>query len=79
MLDEVGWYTPHPGRFILRNETRHPLYRRLGEPWGRSGRVGKISPPPTPGVEPRIINTLESRYTDYAIPVALTLNVQMIE
>ena len=25
--------------------TRHPLYRRLGGPQGRSGRVEKISPP----------------------------------
>jgi hypothetical protein len=27
-------------------KTRYPLYRRLGGPQGRSGRVGKISPPP---------------------------------
>jgi hypothetical protein len=27
-------------------KTRYPLYRRLGGPQGRSGRVIKISPPP---------------------------------
>ena len=27
-------------------KTRYPLYRRLGRPQGRSGRVRKISPPP---------------------------------
>ena len=28
-------------------KTRYPLYRRLGGPQGRSGRVRKIPPPPT--------------------------------
>ena len=27
-------------------KTRYPLYKRLGGPQGRSGRVRKISPPP---------------------------------
>ena len=40
-----GWLTPRPGRFALWKETRYPLYRRLGRPQGRSGRVRKISPP----------------------------------
>jgi hypothetical protein len=33
--------------------TRHPLYRRLGRPQGRSGRVLKISLPP--GLDSRIV------------------------
>ena len=34
------------GRFTPREKkTRYPLYRRLGGPQGRSGRVWKISPP----------------------------------
>jgi len=33
---------PCSGRFIPRKETRCPLYRSLGEPQGRSGRVRKI-------------------------------------
>ena len=50
-------------------KTRHPLYRRLGGPQGRSGRVRKISPPP--GFNPRPVQTLASRYTDWAIPTPL--------
>ena len=41
-----GWLTPRPGRFTPGKETRYPLYRRLGGPQGRCGRVRKISPPP---------------------------------
>ena len=33
--------------------TRYPLYRRLGKPQGRSGRVLKVSPPP--GFDPRTV------------------------
>jgi hypothetical protein len=46
--------------------TRYPLYRRLGGPQGRSGRVLKISPPP--GFDPRTVQPVASRYTDYGIP-----------
>ena len=41
---------------------RYPLYRRLGGPQGRSGRVQKISPPP--GFDPRTVQSVASRYTD---------------
>ena len=40
-----GWSTPRPGRLTSGKETRCPLYRRMGGPQGRSGRVRKISPP----------------------------------
>ena len=43
---------------------RYPLYRRLGGPQGRSGQVWKISPPP--GFDPRTVQPVASRYTDYA-------------
>ena len=43
-----------------------PLYRRLGGPQGRSGRVRKISPPPE--FDPRTVQPVASRYTDWAIP-----------
>jgi hypothetical protein len=46
--------------------TRYPLYRRLGGPQGRSGRKRKISPPP--GFDPRTVQPVASRYTDYATP-----------
>jgi len=39
------WSAPRPGFFIPGKETRYPLYRRLGGPQGRSGRVRKISLP----------------------------------
>jgi hypothetical protein len=61
-----GWSTPRPGRFTPGKDTRYPLYRRLGGPQGRSGRLLKISPPP--GFDPRTVQPVASRYTDYAIP-----------
>jgi len=44
-LDGGVWSTPRSDRFTPGKETRYPLYRRLGGPQGRSGRVLKISPP----------------------------------
>jgi hypothetical protein len=48
--------------------THYPLYRRLGGPQGRSGRVLKISPPQ--GFDSRTVQLVASRYTDYGIPKA---------
>jgi hypothetical protein len=45
-------------------ETRYPFYRRLGGPHDRSGRMRQISPPP--GFDPRAIQPVASRYTDWA-------------
>jgi hypothetical protein len=45
--------------------TRYPLYRKLGASQGRSGRVRKILPPP--GFDPRTVQLVASRYTDWAI------------
>jgi hypothetical protein len=45
-------------------KTRYPFYRRLGGPQGLSGQVRKISPPP--GFDPRTVQPVGSRYTDYA-------------
>jgi len=47
-------------------KTRYPLYRRLGGPQSRSGRVRKTSTPP--GFDPRTVQPVASRYTDCAIP-----------
>jgi len=52
-------------------KTRYPLYRRLGGPQRRSGRVGKISPPPE--FDPRTVLPVASRYTDWAIPALIYL------
>jgi hypothetical protein len=65
-LDGGGRSTPRPGRLTPGKETRYPLYRRLGGPQGRSGRVWKISP--TPEFDPRIVQPVTRRYTDWAIP-----------
>ena len=46
-------------------KTQYPLYRRLGRPQGRSGRVQKISP--LLGFNPRTIQPIVSCYTDCAI------------
>ena len=54
---------PRPGRYLPPGKTRYPLYRRLGGPQGRSGQVRKISPPP--GFDPRTVQPVASRYTDY--------------
>jgi hypothetical protein len=62
---------PRPGRFTPGKETRYPFYRRLGGPQGRSGRVRKISPPR--GFDPRTVQPVASRYTDYAIPAHIIL------
>ena len=50
--------------FYPRGTRRYPLYRKLGGPQGRSGRVWKISP--TPRFDPRTVQPLSSRYTDHA-------------
>ena len=55
----------HAPAVLPRAKTRYPLYRRLGEPQGRSWRVRKISLPP--GFDPRTVQPVASRYTDWAI------------
>ena len=61
---EVGGQRPRPDRFTSGKDVRYPLYRRLGGPQGRFGRLRKISP--TPGFDPRTVQPLALRYTDYA-------------
>jgi hypothetical protein len=51
-----------PGRLLPPGKTRYPLYRRLGEPQGQSGQVRKISL--LPGIDPRTVQPVASRYTD---------------
>jgi hypothetical protein len=48
------------------------LYKRLGRPQGRSGRVRKISP--SPGFHHRTFQPVASRYTDYdrSVPTTTT-------
>ena len=63
------WSTPRPDCFTPWKETQYPLYRRLGGPQIRSGRVRKISP--LPGFDLRTVHPVASRFTDWAIPVLL--------
>ena len=56
----------HAPAVLPTGKTRYPLYSRLGEPRGRSGRVRKISPPPE--FDPRTVQPVASRYTDWAVP-----------
>ena len=51
--------------------TRYPLYRRLSVPQGPFGRVWKILPPT--GFDPRTVQLVASRYTDYARPRYLSI------
>jgi hypothetical protein len=61
------WSMPRPGRFTPGKKTRHPLYGRLGEPQGRSGRVRNVST--APECDTRTVQPIGRRYTDWAIPV----------
>ena len=56
----------HAAAALLPGMTRYPLYRRLGGPQGRSGRVRKISPPS--GFDLRTVQPVASRCTGGAIP-----------
>jgi hypothetical protein len=50
-------------------KTRFSLYRRQGGPQDLSGWVQKISPPP--GFDPRTVQHVASRYTDWAMQAHL--------
>ena len=63
----------YPGRSLPPRKTRYPLYRRLGGPQGRSGQVRKISPPP--GFDPRTVQLIASRYTDWAPDYGRSVNL----
>jgi hypothetical protein len=66
-----------PGRSLPPGKTRYPLYRRLDGLQGRSGQVRKISP--QPGFDPRTVQPVASRYTDYATrPTAITRVVVIV-
>jgi hypothetical protein len=52
----------HASAVLPPGETQYPMYRRLGGPQGRSGRVRKTSP--LPGFDPRTVQPVVSLYTD---------------
>jgi hypothetical protein len=57
-------------------KTRYPLYKRLGGPQGRSGRMRKISP--APGFDSRTVQPVASCCTDYAIRCQLTTHLNIV-
>jgi hypothetical protein len=77
----VGGKLHAPAALPPGKETRYPLYRRLGGPQGRCVRVRKISP--TPGFDPRTVQPVASRYTDWAIaamfPILNTVDNKVIQ
>jgi hypothetical protein len=64
VLDRVGG--KRPGRFTLGKETRYPLYRRLSGLRAGLDRCGKSRP--QPGFDPRTVQAVASRYTNWAVP-----------
>jgi hypothetical protein len=54
----------HAPASLPQRKTWYPLYRRLGGPRGRSGRVLNITP--LLGFDPRTVQPVASRYTDCA-------------
>jgi hypothetical protein len=51
---------------LLSENTRYPLYGKMGGAEGRSGQARKISLPPE--FDSRTVQPVASHYTDYAIP-----------
>ena len=69
--DGVGGQRHDPAA-LLPGKTRYGLYRKMDGLQGWSGQVWKISP--QPGFDPRTVQPVASRYTDYAIPAHIIQN-----
>jgi len=63
----------HAPAALSPGNTQYPLYGRLGGPQGRSWRARKFSPPP--GFDPRTVQPVASRYTDWAIAAPLQTEI----
>jgi hypothetical protein len=73
-----GWVvTSTPRKLYPRNETRYPLYVKVGGPHGQSRWLQKISP--RPGFEPQTVRPVASYFTDWATPVALRKDSRFIK
>jgi hypothetical protein len=66
----------HASAALPPGTTRYLLYRSLGGFQVRSGQVWKISSPP--GFDPRTVQPVASRYTDYAIRAHIHTEVKKI-
>jgi len=58
----------HASAALPPGNSLYPLYRRLGGPQVRSGRVRKNFSPP--GFDPRTVQPVARSYTDWAIPAS---------
>jgi hypothetical protein len=86
-----GDYQRHAPAALPQGMTRYPLYRTLGGPQGRSGRMRKTSLPL--GFDPRTVQPVASRYTDlsysgtrtnlctyvYMISLSVSQTIQILE
>jgi hypothetical protein len=57
-----GWSTPSPGRFIPEKETRYPVQEVGWAPGPVWTGAEDLAPP---GFDPRTVQPVASRYTDY--------------
>ena len=60
-LEGGEWLAARPGRTLPPGKTQYSLYRRLGEPHGRSGLAENLA---LPGFDPRTVQPVVSRYTN---------------
>ena len=77
-LEGDEWSAARPGRTLSPGKTQYPFYRRLGGRQGRSGRAENLVPT---DIRSRTVQTVVSRYTDWAtrptgIPTVL-INTQL--
>ena len=63
-LEGGEWSAARSRRTLPPGKTRYPLYRRLSGSQGRSGRAENLA---RPGFDPRNVQPVVSRYTDWAI------------
>ena len=62
-LEGAEWSAARPGRTLPPGKIRHPFYRRLDGPQGRSGRAENLIPT---WIRSRTVQPVVSRYTDWA-------------
>jgi len=62
-LEGVSGQQHAPAALSHRGKNRYPIYRRRGEPQGRSGRAENLVPT---GIRSRTVQPVVSRYTNWA-------------
>ena len=74
-LEGGEWSAARPGRTLPPGKARYALYRRLGEPQGRSGRVENLAPTGirSPDRPARNQSLYRLSYQAHIIPIVLIL------